>query len=206
MPDVDILAAPDWEGARSALNGSACDCIVLGATAADTMLATISEEIRQSPINAETPVVVLRDGVNAPACRRRWNHRQASARAAGAFAGKAARSNDDGAASERKPGLPDRHRSVLNDIYQSNKSLAGKRVLIVDDDIRNIFALSSVLEEYDMKIVSAENGRDAIDILKNQLGHRYRADGYNDAGTRWNRYDEGNPQNRDAASICRSSP
>jgi CheY-like chemotaxis protein len=41
-------------------------------------------------------------------------------------------------------------------------------VLIVDDDIRNIFALSSVLEEYEMKIVSAENGRDAIDILVNQ--------------------------------------
>jgi CheY-like chemotaxis protein len=40
-------------------------------------------------------------------------------------------------------------------------------VLIVDDDIRNIFALSSVLEEYGMKIVSAENGRDAIDILQN---------------------------------------
>ena len=41
-------------------------------------------------------------------------------------------------------------------------------MLIVDDDIRNIFALSSVLEEYEMKIVSAENGRDAIDILMNQ--------------------------------------
>ena len=42
----------------------------------------------------------------------------------------------------------------------------GKHVLIVDDDIRNIFALTSVLEEHDMKIVSAENGRDAIDILR----------------------------------------
>jgi CheY-like chemotaxis protein len=43
--------------------------------------------------------------------------------------------------------------------------LVGKQVLIVDDDVRNIFALSSVLEEYGMKIHAAENGRDAIDLL-----------------------------------------
>jgi len=40
--------------------------------------------------------------------------------------------------------------------------------LIVDDDVRNIFALTSVLEEYDMKIMSAENGRAAINIIKDQ--------------------------------------
>jgi CheY-like chemotaxis protein len=39
-------------------------------------------------------------------------------------------------------------------------------VLIVDDDMRNIFALSTVLEEHDMRIVSADNGRDAIRILQ----------------------------------------
>jgi CheY-like chemotaxis protein len=43
-------------------------------------------------------------------------------------------------------------------------------VLIVDDDIRNIFALSTVLEEHDMVIASAETGRDAIRILKEQPG------------------------------------
>ena len=37
-------------------------------------------------------------------------------------------------------------------------------MLIVDDDMRNIFALATVLEEHDMEIVSADNGRDAIDF------------------------------------------
>jgi CheY-like chemotaxis protein len=46
--------------------------------------------------------------------------------------------------------------------------LPGKKVLIVDDDMRNIFALSSVLEEHDMVIVSADNGRDAIKMLQAQ--------------------------------------
>ena len=44
--------------------------------------------------------------------------------------------------------------------------LNGKQVLIVDDDIRNIFALTSVLERYNMHILSAETGRDAIQILQ----------------------------------------
>ena len=41
-------------------------------------------------------------------------------------------------------------------------------MLIVDDDMRNIFALSTVLEEHDMVIVSADNGRDAIRMLQDE--------------------------------------
>jgi CheY-like chemotaxis protein len=62
--------------------------------------------------------------------------------------------------------LPSSQRGLLEDMYESNKVLVGKQVLIVDDDVRNIFALSSVLEEYGMKIHAAENGRDAIDLLR----------------------------------------
>jgi CheY-like chemotaxis protein len=45
--------------------------------------------------------------------------------------------------------------------------LAGKKVLIIDDDMRNIFALTSLLERYDMNVLYAENGRDGIETLKN---------------------------------------
>ena len=50
-----------------------------------------------------------------------------------------------------------------------DNTLAGKKVLIVDDDLRNIFALSSVLERQDMQVLHAENGKDGIRVLeKNQ--------------------------------------
>src|SRR5207248_7575842 len=52
------------------------------------------------------------------------------------------------------------------DLHQSDKALAGKRVLVVDDDMHNIFALTTVLEDHDLAVVSAGNGRDAIDILR----------------------------------------
>jgi signal transduction histidine kinase/DNA-binding response OmpR family regulator/HAMP domain-containing protein len=58
--------------------------------------------------------------------------------------------------------LPEAKRSLINSIHESSKPLAGKRVLIVDDDMRNIFALATVLEEHGMDIVWADNGRDAI--------------------------------------------
>src|SRR5262249_33074360 len=49
--------------------------------------------------------------------------------------------------------LPEDKRQLLLDLHLSDKVLAGKKVLIVDDDMRNIFALSTVLEEHDMVIV-----------------------------------------------------
>jgi HAMP domain-containing protein/signal transduction histidine kinase/DNA-binding response OmpR family regulator len=64
--------------------------------------------------------------------------------------------------------LPEAQRRMLDGLHSSDKVLTGKKVLIVDDDMRNIFALSSVLEEHDMVIVSAVNGRDAIKILQQQ--------------------------------------
>ena len=57
-------------------------------------------------------------------------------------------------------------REMLRNLYRSDTDLFGKKVLIVDDDIRNIFALSSVLEWRSMVILSAETGRDAIDLLQ----------------------------------------
>ena len=64
--------------------------------------------------------------------------------------------------------LPDDQRQTLLALHDSDLALTGCKVLIVDDDMRNIFALSTVLEEHRMEIVSADNGRDAISILQSQ--------------------------------------
>jgi HAMP domain-containing protein/signal transduction histidine kinase/CheY-like chemotaxis protein len=61
--------------------------------------------------------------------------------------------------------LSERHRQMLQDLHHGTKRLTHRRVLIVDDDIRNIFALASILERHEMSIVSAETGRGALDLL-----------------------------------------
>jgi len=62
--------------------------------------------------------------------------------------------------------LPENKRSLLAKLHGSNEALRSRRVLVVDDDVRNIFALSTLLETQGMEVVSATNGRDAIDILQ----------------------------------------
>ncbi|MFC4424964.1 response regulator [Deinococcus navajonensis] len=61
--------------------------------------------------------------------------------------------------------LPEAKRQVLEGARQQEPALHGRRVLVVDDDIRNIFALTAVLERHRMDVLTAENGRDAIRTL-----------------------------------------
>ena len=62
--------------------------------------------------------------------------------------------------------LPAEKRKMLEQLHQHDPSLAGRKALIVDDDIRNIFALTSVLEQHGMQVRFAENGKDAVAQLE----------------------------------------
>lgn len=62
--------------------------------------------------------------------------------------------------------LPEDKRQMLERLYHADTALIGKRVLIVDDDIRNIFALTTVLERHKIEVYSAENGKAAIQLLQ----------------------------------------
>jgi CheY-like chemotaxis protein/signal transduction histidine kinase len=62
--------------------------------------------------------------------------------------------------------LPEAKRKMLEQLHGSNAVLRGKRVLVVDDDARNIFALTSVLENQEMDVLTATNGRQAIDLIE----------------------------------------
>jgi CheY-like chemotaxis protein len=55
---------------------------------------------------------------------------------------------------------------MLERLHQTDEALHGKKVLVVDDDVRNIFALSSVLERHGMQVVTANTGKKAIAILE----------------------------------------
>jgi CheY-like chemotaxis protein len=61
--------------------------------------------------------------------------------------------------------LPPEKQQMLDRLHRSDDALVGKKVLVVDDDVRNIFALSSVLERRGMTVRSAGTGREAIATL-----------------------------------------
>ncbi len=62
--------------------------------------------------------------------------------------------------------LPPEKQRMLERLHRSDDDLQGKPVLVVDDDVRNIFALSSVLERRGMRVLSASTGREAIALLE----------------------------------------
>jgi HAMP domain-containing protein/signal transduction histidine kinase/CheY-like chemotaxis protein len=61
--------------------------------------------------------------------------------------------------------LPQPHIDMLNRVYDTGTALFGKKVMIVDDDARNIFALATLLEDHGMEVVSASSGREALKLL-----------------------------------------
>jgi len=62
--------------------------------------------------------------------------------------------------------LAEDQRKILEQLRDTDETLFGKKVLVVDDDVRNIFALTSLLEDHNLKVAHAENGRTGIELLK----------------------------------------
>jgi len=63
--------------------------------------------------------------------------------------------------------LPKTKQEMLERLHNSNEALHHRKVLVVDDDARNIFALATVLENHNMEVLTATNGRQAIELIQN---------------------------------------
>jgi CheY-like chemotaxis protein/signal transduction histidine kinase len=72
--------------------------------------------------------------------------------------------------------LPLEHQQMLKIARDRESTLDGRRVLVVEDDVRNVFALSSVLEPKGITVVIARNGREALDVLARSLQDGSRID------------------------------
>jgi CheY-like chemotaxis protein len=62
--------------------------------------------------------------------------------------------------------LPPEMQKMLERLHRSNEVFRGRRMLVVDDDARNIFALTTLLEGHDIDVLTATNGRQAIDLME----------------------------------------
>jgi CheY-like chemotaxis protein len=64
--------------------------------------------------------------------------------------------------------LPEPKRKMLEKVQRDDPTLSGRKVLIIDDDVRNIFAITTALESYRMQVIYAESGRAGIELLQAQ--------------------------------------
>jgi CheY-like chemotaxis protein len=66
--------------------------------------------------------------------------------------------------------LPPEKQHMLERLHGSNEVLRSRSILIVDDDARNIFALTSLLENHEMEVHSVTSGQAAIDVVRSSPG------------------------------------
>jgi CheY-like chemotaxis protein/nitrogen-specific signal transduction histidine kinase len=163
--DVTSTAVHTGAAALEALRSQPCDCIVLDLGLPDMDGFALLEQIKQDPALARLPIVVYtgQDLSEAEETQLR--------RLAETIIIKDVRSPErllDETAlflHRVQTNLPPMQQDLLEQLRPRDPALAGKKVLIIDDDVRNVFALTSLLEQYGMTVVFAENGRDGIATL-----------------------------------------
>jgi CheY-like chemotaxis protein len=163
--DVRATAAGAGREALDALEQQRFDCIVFDVQSGDGAADALIDHVHGHPQLADTPLILyseeplLLDDVMTDRLARSTSIRHVQS---------PDRLLDEVSLVLHRPlsNLAEEQRNVLERLHQDDAVLNGKRVLIVDDDIRNIFALTSVLERYNMHILTAETGRDAIQILQ----------------------------------------
>ncbi|MFL5330062.1 MAG: HAMP domain-containing protein [Gemmataceae bacterium] len=161
--DVHITSVPDAPSALQLLQDRRIDCVVADSDSGDLAQAIANADSEIEPAYGRLPVILYGDG---EADDGPWKRLADGCTVRRAMTPERLLDLTTFYLHRAVATLPEDKRQALLDLHHSDKQLAGKKVLIVDDDVRNIFALSTVLEEHEMVIVSADNGRDAIRILQ----------------------------------------
>ncbi len=169
----ELLAVADVEtiGARSAseclqvLEQHSFDCMVLDLTLPDASGFELLELLTEKSLHALPPVIVYTGRVLSPAEEVRLGRYSSSIIIKGARSPE--RLLDEVTLFLHKvvSDLPESQQGMIRTAQHRDTALEGRRVLVVEDDVRNIYALMNVLEPHGCKVSIARNGQDAIDAL-----------------------------------------
>ncbi|HYC78956.1 MAG TPA: response regulator, partial [Planctomycetota bacterium] len=165
--DVRIEGAATGAEALEALYERPFDCVVLDLKLPDMTGFEVLERIQSDPALRRIPVIVFTGKVLSPEEEKRLNHLAKTVVLKDVQSPE--RLFDETALFLHRvvTDLPAEKQDMLRRLHTSNEALRGRKVLIVDDDARNIYALATVLEGEQMEVVSATNGRQAIQMIQN---------------------------------------
>ena len=163
--DIEITAAGSGREALTLMRERGFDCVVLDLKLPDISGFELLEAVQQDAQLRDTPIVVFtgRELSDEEAAELR--------KRAKSIVLKGVRSPerllDETALFLHRvmSDLPPAKQQMIETLHRSDEPLRGKKVLVVDDDIRNIFALNSLLERHSMQVISANNGQEAIKLV-----------------------------------------
>ncbi|PYV83688.1 MAG: hybrid sensor histidine kinase/response regulator, partial [Acidobacteria bacterium] len=156
----------EFADALEAINGESFDCVVLDLRLPDMSGFDVLERLRDAPALGDLPVVVFTGKELSPDEDARLHSLARSVVVKGVESPE--RLLDETALFLHRvvADLPAEKQRMLDRLHRSDEALVGRKVLVVDDDVRNIFALSSVLERRGMTVLTAGTGREAISMLE----------------------------------------
>jgi len=168
--EVQISAFGSGREVLEALRVDHFDCLVVGPKLADMTAIGLIRSILESGAGSEMPVVIYDSGGLGDSEQDNLKKLAEIAVLKSARTLQSVLRETTLFLHQAVDGLPVDKRKLLAGSYEASSELAGRKVLIVDDDVRNIFALSGALEQHGMTVLSAENGTDGIEVLKNNPG------------------------------------
>ncbi|HZL57932.1 MAG TPA: response regulator, partial [Bryobacteraceae bacterium] len=164
--DVEIRTASSGSEAVAITAEDYFDCVVVDLQVPEESAMKIIEDIHRQMAPHMVPCVVYgsRALTEEEYIELRWAARSGVVR----FAPTPERLLDETTlmSHRNENELSEKQKEILAKLRLTDSTLAGKKVLVVDDDLRNIFALTSVLEHHDLQVVHAENGRTGIEQLE----------------------------------------
>jgi HAMP domain-containing protein/CheY-like chemotaxis protein/signal transduction histidine kinase len=164
--DIQVSVAASGTEALAAITEQPFDCMVLDLRLPDMSGFEVLERVRDTPSLNDLPVVVFTGKDLSSEEDARLHTLARSVVVKGVESPE--RLLDETALFLHRvvANLPPEKQRMLERLHRSDDALVGKKVLVVDDDVRNIFALSSVLERRGMVVVTAGTGREAITMLE----------------------------------------
>ncbi len=163
--DIDIIPAETGTAALAALREGPIDCVVLDLRLPDMSGFDLLEQLRDDPGLLDLPVVVF-TGRQLSAEEDAQLHTMARSVVVKGVESPERLLDETALFLHRViADLPPEKQRLIERLHDSDDDLVGKSVLLVDDDARNIFALSSALERRGMNVVTATTGREAIALL-----------------------------------------
>jgi hypothetical protein len=168
--DIDIVSVETGREAIAKLREMPADCVVLDLRLPDMSGFEVLERIRDDDDLANVPVVVFTGRELSTDEDARLHTMARSVVVKGVESPE--RLLDETALFLHRvvSDLPNEKQRMLEQLHSSDESLFGQKVLLVDDDARNIFALSSVLERRGMDVLTATTGSEAVQILESIPG------------------------------------
>jgi CheY-like chemotaxis protein len=164
--DIDVDVVSTGEDALAAIDNQSYDCVVLDLRLPDMTGFELLEQLSQSDSRNELPVVVFTGKDLSPEEDARLHMLARSVIVKDVESPE--RLLDETALFLHRvvSDLPLEKQKMLDRLHRSDEALVGRKVLVVDDDVRNIFALSSVLERRGMTVLMAGTGREAIATIE----------------------------------------